>query len=477
MARILMVASEVAPFAKTGGLADVLGALPKALSALGHDCRVLMPLYGEISRSGLRRVYDHLPLWLNGTHFDTAVWQADGTVPVYFLEADALFDREGLYGDSEGDYPDNHLRFAVFARAALEVVRRIFRPDILHCHDWQAGLIPAYIRGPLSLDPTFLAVRTLVTIHNLGYQGIFPGSVLPEIGLEPDQFTAEGVEFWGRVNYLKAGLVYADALSTVSRTYAREIQTPEYGFGLDGVLRARANNLTGILNGVDYTEWDPSVDSHIPANYSCDDLSGKKVCKRELLSQFGLPEAAMKQPLVGIVSRFTSQKGTDLIAAIGEELVKEDLSLVALGSGEPQYEAMFQDLVQLDPEKIGLRIGYNNGLSHLIEAGSDIFLMPSRYEPCGLSQIYSLRYGTIPVVRATGGLDDTIDEESGFKFNKYSGPDLLACLRSALAAYSDCDAWKTMMRHAMGRDFSWDVSAREYSRLYQHLLTPGALNP
>jgi starch synthase len=382
-----------------------------------------------------------------------------------------LFERKGFYGDSAMDFPDNHIRFAVFARAALAVARVLFRTEIFHCHDWQAGLVPAYLRTTFASDPTYLGCRTLFTIHNLGYQGLFPKSALADVALPAeDVFYPNGMEFFGRVSYIKAGIAYADALSTVSPTYAREIQTPEYGFGLDGALRARSSVLTGILNGVDYREWNPEIDPLIPARYSVDDLSGKAICKSQLLAEFGLPPEAMGRPLLGIVSRFTRQKGTDILAEVIEEIIAEDVYLVALGSGDTAYEEFFRRLQRDHPGRVGVRIGFDNGLAHRIEAGADIFLMPSYYEPCGLNQIYSLRYGTVPVVRATGGLDDTIDGGTGFKFAEYSGKALLEAVRAAVTAFTDPDAWRTMMRKGMRKDFSWKTSAAAYSELYRRLL-------
>jgi len=311
----------------------------------------------------------------------------------------------------------------------------------------------------------------LFTIHNLGYQGLFPKSAMTDIGLDPALFHPGGVEFFRKVSFMKAGIVYSDALSTVSKAYAREIQTPEYGFGLDGLLRSRSSVLSGIVNGVDYSTWNPETDPYLPAHYSATDLSGKRTCKQALLREFGLPaEGAQARPVIGIVTRLVSQKGADLISDIGEDLAKEDLSLVALGSGDAKYEKLLLDLAQAYPLKIAVRIGYDDGLAHRIEAGSDMFLMPSRYEPCGLNQIYSLRYGTIPVVRATGGLDDTIDEDTGFKFQEYSGAALMSAIREALTEFKKPEKWSARMQMAMAKDFSWNVSAREYARLYLNLL-------
>lgn len=469
MARILMVASEAAPFAKTGGLGDVVGSLPAALQGPGHEVAVLLPRYGGIALKAARRVYDALPVWLGAARYDASLYLIHEQVPFYFLDCPPLYDRDGYYGSAGVDYPDNDVRFAVLCRAAISVARYVFRPDILHCHDWQTGLVPVYLRTHFALDPTFLAVRTLFTIHNLGYHGLFPADRLAALALDPAAFTPAGLEFFGKISFLKGGLVYSDALNTVSPTYAREIQTPEYGFGLDGVLRARADSLHGILNGADYSQWNPETDPHIAANYSVDDLSGKSVCKRALLREFGLPED-MARPLAGIVSRFTRQKGANLVAEAASAIVDLGFSLVALGTGEPEYERLLAGLAEAHPGRIAVKVAYDNALAHRIEAGADIFLMPSRYEPCGLNQIYSLRYGTVPVVRATGGLDDTIKEETGFKFVEYSPAALVEAVRAAGEAFADPGRWKAMMRRGMMEDFSWNVSAAAYSALYGRLL-------
>jgi starch synthase len=468
-----MVSSEAAPLAKTGGLADVVGALPSALRSYGDDVAVVIPRYGSIDLKGARRVWDGMAIHLGLARYDVAIYQAAEEYPLYLVDCPPLFERKEFYGESGLDYPDNHIRFAVFSRAALEVARVLFRTEIFHCHDWQSALLPAWLRTTFATDPTFLGAKTLFTIHNLGYQGLFPKTALSEVGLDPGLFRPDGLEFFGDVSYIKSGIAFADALTTVSPTYAREIQTPEYGFGLDGILRARADVLTGILNGVDYRDWSPDVDPFLPARYSVDDLSGKRICKEQLLAEFGLPLAAMDRPLIGIVSRFTRQKGTDLIAEVAGEIVDEDVYLVALGSGEPEYETFFRRMAAEYQGRIAVRIGFDNALAHRVEGGADMFLMPSRYEPCGLNQIYSLRYGTVPVVRATGGLDDTIDEGTGFKFTEYSGQALLGAVRTAVQAYSDQSGWREMMRRGMQKDFSWTRSAAAYSELYRRLMTRG----
>ena len=468
-----MVSSEAAPFAKTGGLADVVGSLPAALRSLGDEVAVVIPRYGSISLKTARRVYDRLPLYLGPTGFDVSIYQAAADYPVYLVDCPPLFDRKGFYGESGMDYPDNHIRFAVFCRAALAVARSFFRTDIFHCHDWQAGLVPAFLRTSFATDPTFIGCKTLFTIHNLGYQGLFPKSALAEVALDPSVYRPDGMEFFGRVSYIKGGISFADTLNTVSPTYAREIQTPEYGFGLDGALRARASDLCGILNGVDYNEWNPETDPLIPAHYSAPDLSGKRVCKEKLLQEFGLPAQAMDRPLLGTVSRFTRQKGTDILTEAVAQMSADDVYLVALGSGEPEYEASFRALMAQYPGRIAVRIGFDNGLAHRIEAGADMFLMPSLYEPCGLNQIYSLRYGTVPVVRATGGLDDTIEEGTGFKFAEYSGGALSGAVRAALQAFADPEGWRQIMRRGMAKDFSWRASAAAYSALYRKMQGAG----
>jgi starch synthase len=468
--RILMVASEATPFAKTGGLADVLGALPAALAERGEQVAVVLPAYRENryprpAREAYRNLYIPIgPGYMADIH---EVVERGATY--YFVRCPALYDRDGIYGTSAGDFPDNHLRFAVLSMAALGVARHLFRPEVLHLHDWQAALAPVYLREHFPGDPTFMGLKTLLTIHNLGYQGLFPPAALAQIALGPGLMNPEQLEFFGQVNFLKGGIAFSDAVSTVSKGYAREIQTPEYGFGLDGFLR-RHGPVTGILNGVDYEEWNPETDRWIAKSYSAADLSGKRACKQGLLAEYGLPQDDPDRPLLAIISRFAAQKGFDILADTASRLLAEDLNLVVLGSGDRLYESMFRALAAAFPRKVGLHVGYDAGLSHRIEAGADMFLMPSRYEPCGLNQIYSLKYGTVPVVRATGGLDDTIDEDTGFKFRDYSGDALLDAVRLALRAYGRLDSWVRRMRRGMEKDFSWRASAGEYLALYQRIL-------
>ena len=464
-----MASSEASPFVKTGGLGDVLGALPAALARRGEDVGVVVPRYRAAQIHEAERIWHSMPVWVGPHHFTVAIDQVirEG-VRYFFVDCPPLYDRAGIYGESGHDYLDNHLRFALLARATLEISRHIFRADVFHGHDWQAAMLRAtYLRATFASDPTFFGAKCVQTIHNLGYQGHFDAGVLWDLGLDRSLYHPEGPgSFYGRENFLKAGIVWADTVTTVSPTYAREIQTPEYGFGLDGLLRSRAYKLTGILNGVDYAEWDPSTDRFLPAHYSPADLSGKRILKQALLDTLGLPQR-LDRPLIGIVSRFAYQKGMDFVGEIAAQLAEENVALAVLGSGEMSVEDMFRYFARTRPDKFGVRIGYDDGLAHLIEAGSDMFLMPSRYEPSGLSQMYSLRYGTVPIVRATGGLEDTVDESTGFKFHGYSPADLLDAVLRALRAFENREAWQERMKLGMAKDYSWDASAAEYQRLYR----------
>ncbi len=474
--RIAFVASECVPFSKTGGLADVVGALPPALAAIGHDVEVYLPKYRQTRLSSPRTLLRSVTVPFDDEYRFCSV--LDGStyagVKFYFIDYPPFFDREQLYGTPAGDYSDNAERFALFSRAVLEASKIFGAPDVFHCHDWQSALVPILLRTLYAEDPAFRAVASVSTIHNMGYQGQFPPETLPLLTLPWDLFTIDKMEFYGKVNFLKGALVFADFITTVSRKYSQEIQTPEYGFGLEGVLRSRAATVTGILNGVDYNVWSPQTDTLIKAHYSPDDLSGKLVCKQDLLADFGVTTPNLRLPVIGIVSRFAAQKGFDLIAQVIERLAREDMVIVALGTGDKEYEDLFRRLNQQFPQKILVRIGFDNALAHKIEAGSDMFLMPSHYEPCGLNQIYSLKYGTVPVVRATGGLDDTIEpwdprtgRGTGFKFSDYTGEALLSTIRQALTAFKDQTGWRTLMRNGMAKDFSWTSSAREYVRIYE----------
>ncbi len=463
--KILMVASEAAPFAKTGGLADVLGSLPPALARLGDEVAVVLPKYRTADTRGAEPVWQAMPLWVGPHAYAVDIRrQIHRGVQYFFVDCPPLYDRAEIYGD----YPDNHIRFALLSQAAIGIARDIFRPAVLHAHDWQAGLVGPYLRTTYGSDPTFFGIRLLLTIHNLGYQGLFPKAALADLGLDPGLYYPDGLEFWGDISFLKAGIVWSDAINAVSPTYAREIQTPEYGFGMDSLLRIHARKLSGILNGVDYEEWNPETGPCQVAHYSARDLAGKVACKEALLAEVGLPPN-LERPLIGIVSRFADQKGFDLLEEIAGWLAEQDVAMAALGSGQKIHEDMFRQLAALRPEKFAVRIGYDEALSHRIVAGSDMFLIPSRYEPCGLTQLYSLRYGTVPIVRATGGLDDSVNEHTGFKFAEYTADALRGTIQRALEAFEDKEAWTARMRRGMAKDFSWDASAADYRLLYESL--------
>ncbi len=485
---VLYVSPEVAPFAKTGGLADVAGALPKALKELGHDIRIMMPKYGSISERKyvLREVIRlrEIPVRLGDREYVVSAKSAflpDSKVQVYFIDYPPYFDRDSLYvNPSTGkDYSDNAERFALFSRAVLEVLKVLhWQPDVIHCNDWQTSLIPAYLKTRLREDPFYAKTASLLTIHNLAYQGVFDKSVLEVIDLPDELFRPGGpVEFYGKVNFLKAGIVFADAINTVSERYAQEIQTEEFGAGLDGVLRSRAQDLYGILNGVDYSVWNPETDEFIPHKYSISDLSGKQRNKEALLTQLGLPYDP-EVPVIGMISRLAEQKGFDLLAQALDEIMRMTVQMVILGTGDPEYHKILEKFARKFPKKLSVNLRFDNPLAHLIEAGSDMFLMPSRYEPCGLNQIYSLKYGTIPIVRATGGLADTIEDfdpatgkGTGFVFENYDKESMLGAIRRALEVYQDRTLWTKLMKQAMRQDFSWQVSARKYVALYKKLVS------
>ncbi len=476
--RVLFLSPEVAPFAKTGGLADVAGSLPKAIKAMGHDIRVVMPYY-RMAKKGdfnVRVLFEDVEVSLPGEALRDDIFslEEDGGIPLYLVNKDEYFDREYLYGTPKGDYFDNVERFVYFSRMAFLLCKMLdFQPHVFHCNDWQTGLIPAYVRTIYKEDPFFSGTCSLFTIHNLGYQGIFDERKLETTGLPREVYHPGGIEYWGKINLLKAGIVFSDIINTVSHQYSREIQSPEFGYGLDGVLRDRGNDLYGILNGADYGEWNPRADPLIAANYDERDLSGKAQCKEDLLAEFNLPRSLKKLPLLGVISRLADQKGFDLLAESMGDLMRMDLGFVLLGTGDEKYHQLFGRIAGQYPEKAGIKIAYDNTLAHKIEAGSDIFLMPSRYEPCGLNQMYSLKYGTVPLVRATGGLEDSIQDYNrktgvgtGFKFQAYSSRDFLDKVRQALALYQDRERWKRLMIRGMKADFSWQRSAREYVDLY-----------
>jgi starch synthase len=475
---IAFVASEGVPFSKTGGLADVVGALPRALAALGHQVSVYLPRYRQTKLAEPATVVRSITIPFDDQYRFASIVSgvSQGGVRFYFVDYPPYFDRDSLYGTPAGDYPDNAERFALFSRAVLEASKILGVPQIFHCHDWQSALVPILLRTVFAEDPAFREAGTVFTIHNMGYQGLFPPDILPLLMLPWDLFTISKMEFFGQVNFLKGALTCSDYVTTVSKKYSQEIQTAEYGFGLEGVLRGRAATVSGILNGVDYDEWSPQTDKFTVAKFSPQDLSGKAKCKQDLLAAFGVTNADPKLPVIGIVSRFAAQKGFDLISQVADRLVREDMIMLVLGTGDKPYEEMFVRLNKQFPNKIAVQVAYDNAIAHKIEAGADMFLMPSRYEPCGLNQIYSLKYGTVPLVRATGGLDDTIEgwdarsgKGTGFKFTEYNGESLLLTVKQALQSYRDRTSWQVLMRNGMNKDFSWNASAREYGKVYDRV--------
>lgn len=479
--KVLIASSEIVPFAKTGGLADVTGALSKALRRIGVEADCILPLYRSVDhgRFPMTPAGPQIPVPLGNREETGVVEETDAGdgVRAFLVRNDRYFDREFLYGTKEGDYSDNCERFTFFCRAVMEwLVRTGRKYDVLHCNDWQTALLPAYVRTLYSQEEAIRSAATVFTIHNLGYQGLFWNYDLPLTGLGWELFTPKGLEFYGKLNLMKAGLVFADILSTVSPTYSREIQTPEYGHGLEGVLYERREDLYGIINGIDDDEWNPATDRLIAAPFSLEDLTGKKECRADLLAEFGWT-GPVEEPVIGMVGRLTPQKGLDLLSEIGEWLAWQPVRVVILGFGERSYEEAMAELGRKYPDRISVRLAYDNRLAHKIEAGADIYLMPSRYEPCGLNQIYSLKYGTVPIVRRTGGLADTVidaDEDSqggtGFNFPGYDAEGLKAAVSRALAAYADRPRWEGIVRRAMEKDFSWGPSAREYVALYEKAL-------
>ncbi len=474
--KVLYGVSEAVPFVKTGGLADVAGALPAALARLGHDVRLVLPRYRSVSPNGLAPLLP-LRITLGDTPIEGAV--LEGRSPagpsVYFIECPRLFDREGLYGEGGRDYPDNLRRFAFFSQAIIAVAEQLFDPELIHCNDWHTGLVPAYLRLRARARQQG-AWPTLFTMHNIALQGVFPAEQFPLLGLPRDYFAPEGLEFWGQVNCLKAGLVYADIINTVSETYAREIQTAEFAAGLEGHLAGRRGDLYGVLNGVDYAQWDPRGDTYLPARYGPEDLEGKRLCKRALQKEAGL-ETLPYAPLVAMVSRLTDQKGCDLVAAVLPALVERGVQFALLGTGDPRYHALFTHLAREHPRHVFVALRFDEALAHRIEAGADIFLMPSRFEPSGLNQLYSIRYGTVPVVRRTGGLADSVIDATpqalregvatGFVFDAYSPLAFLAALDRTLDAFRDPVIWRRIQLAGMRADFSWDRSAHRYVALYR----------
>jgi len=479
--KILFASSEAVPFAKTGGLADVSGSLPRVLAEMGHEVFLILPKYRSIDEKRFPLTKTGITLKVPiALRVETAEVYSCESVPRFhslFLRKDAYYDRDQLYGTPSGDFEDNAERFTFFSRALLEAALALdINPDIIHCNDWQTGLAPVYLKTLYRNSSSLKPAASVFTVHNIGYQGLFWHYDLQLTNLGWELFTPQALEFYGKINFLKAGMVFADAVTTVSRKCMEEIQTPEFGAGLDGVLRDRKEDLYGILNGVDYDEWSPAKDPFIREQYGPADLKGKRACKADLQREFGL-ELRPEIPLIGMISRLDEQKGFDLIEAIMEKLMELGPQCVLLGTGKEKYHLLLESLQKKYPQQLGVKIAFNNVLAHKIEAGADMFLMPSRYEPCGLNQIYSLKYGTVPIVRATGGLDDTIADfnplsaaGNGFKFRDYTASCLLEAIQRALQAYRDRPLWENLMVRGMLADFSWERSASEYLKVYQETL-------
>jgi starch synthase len=479
--RIVIASPEAVPFVKTGGLADVAGTLCKEYRDMKHQANIILPLYAKVKNS-------RIPLKDTGVTIHVPVGDrvVQGTIyrdqtSAYFIRCDEFFDRPELYGTPEGDYADNASRFVFFSRGIIEACRALgLRPDIIHCNDWQTGLVPLYIKTLYRKDVSFQKTATFLTIHNIGYQGIFPASEMPLTNLGWDLFTPDGIEFYGKVNFLKAGLLSADVLNTVSTTYAREILGKEYSYGLDGVLRMRKHDLYGIVNGIDYEEWDPSKDAFLPAMYSQRDTSGKSLCKRELLQTLFQPAeltAAERMPLMGMVGRLSEQKGLDILFEAIPELLSFGVKLAILGKGDDRFQRGLSAFAETHRDMISVTIGFDDSLAHRIYAGTDFFLMPSLYEPCGLGQLIALRYGAIPIARKTGGLTDTIQDYeplnakgTGFLFSDYTPSALIDAVKRALCVYTDTEKMRTMVTDGMKRDFSWNKSAKRYIALYKDAL-------
>lgn len=477
---IVFAASECSPWARTGGLADVVSSLPKQLVKLGHKITTFLPYYRQVAKLAPDAPVVIASITIPFPHYSRFAQILDGGidhgVQTYFVACPELFDRESLYATPSGDYLDNAERFGLFSRAVIEATKILGVPDVFHVHDWQTAILAVLLRSTYFFDPVLKHVPAVLTIHNAAYQGWFPYSTMETLLLPWDMFTVDKLESFDKVNFLKGGTLYADAVTTVSRRYAEEIQTSEFGNGLQDVFQRRSGNLFGILNGIDYEEWDPAHDASIAAHYTAEDLSGKKECRRDLLHAFGFRDVPETTVVIGVVSRFATQKGFDFIAEIMDRVVQEDIVLVMLGDGEEYYERLLSELAGRYPDKVRVHIKYDDVMAHKVEAGSDIFLMPSRWEPGGLGQIYGLRYGTIPVVRATGGLEDTIDEQpngggNGFKFWGYNSNDLLEAIKRALGTFQNKEEWTGMMRRGMAEDFSWENPAKEYIRVYERTIT------
>ncbi len=485
---LVFIAGEMVPYCKTGGLADVLGALPNALAKLGSKVTVFIPFYRHVTlwaeRTGIELpiVVDRLPFFLPGYAGQASVREfvEPSGVRVLFIDLPSAYDRDQLYTEDGHDYSDNLSRFAIFSKAALETCKALdIKPDILHAHDWQGSMALVYMKSHYAADEFFENTKTVLTIHNLGYQGRFPSDKFQAVDLPWDYFTAETLEYFGQVNVLKGGIMFTDHITTVSPTYSKEIQTTEHGAGLDGVLTSKADRLTGILNGVDYSVWDPRNDPHIATPFSSDDLSGKWKCRTALRKEMGLPEG--KGPLIGMISRLAEQKGFELLMEALPKLVKLDCQLVVLGTGDPKYHDELSKAAEKYPKNVAVRLAFENPLAHQIEAGSDIFCMPSRYEPCGLNQLYSLRYGTVPLVTSTGGLKDTVvnatsvqlkkGKATGFMMKAFTGKSLVNTVKHAVELFrDDPKGWKKLMVTGMNADFGWPAQAKIYMKLYSKIL-------
>lgn len=484
--KVVYISPEVVPFAKTGGLADIAGAIPKYLQRLGIEMTVIMPFYNIIKKSQyhLTKTDIRFDVKIGDNHKSGNVYKGllpDSTVPVYFLDNEQYYGRNGFYNHpgTTKDYEDNSERFIFLCQGALEVIEKLnICPDIIHCNDWQTGLVSVYLKTTYAKKECFRNTKTIMTIHNIAYQGLFWHWDMKLTGLDWSLFNWKQLEFYGKLNFLKGGLVFSDFITTVSKTYAKEIQTSEYGEGLDGVLRDRAEDLYGIINGIDYSIWNPETDKFIIANYGINNLAGKQVCKRALQKKLNFPERNI--PVVGMITRLTDQKGLDLIVNRFQDLMKTDIQFVLLGTGEKRYHELFKTYAKTFPKKVAVKLNFDERSAHEIEAGSDIFLMPSRFEPCGLNQLYSLKYGTVPVVRCTGGLADTITDVrsepilngryNGFSFKEYNSDLLLATIIRAIDLYKSKDQWTRLMTNGMSQDWSWERSAREYITLYETIV-------
>jgi len=475
---VAMIAPEIAPFARTGGLGDVIGTLPQALESLGVKLTLIMPAYRSVLKGAFKienaDIRFSIPISNRIEKGTTLKGRIGNAISVYFIRCDKYFDREELYATSAGDYPDNAERFIFFSRAALEILKHD-PPSIIHAHDWQAALSIAFLRLLPELYPDLSEVKTVFTIHNLGYQGVFWNLDWHLLNLDWKFFNSTYLEFYNKINFLKGAAALADYVTTVSPAYAQEIITAEQGFGLEGIFQEKGDRLKGILNGIDYNIWDPETDINIVRNYTIDDLTGKRACKTDLQKTFGLEENS-SVPIIGMVARFTSQKGFDLVTAAMSDLMKKNIQFIILGYGEKHYQEIFENMKTQYPRRLDIKLAFDFSSEHKIIAGADIILVPSRYEPCGLTQMHALRYGTIPVVRETGGLKDTVYEfdpdkgtGNGFLFKASEVPDFLGAIDRALSVYKQKKLWELLIKNGMKEDHSWGKSAQVYKEIYEHI--------